>query len=90
MAMPRDLEILSTRAFDHIEQRPECLLLTQSGYARPSVHPGPNAEDTYRADHSIGMGVARRRVFESGAHAGIPNYDAWSFNPIAIAPSSGE
>jgi hypothetical protein len=31
MAMPRELEILSRRAIDHIEQRPECLLLTLSG-----------------------------------------------------------
>jgi hypothetical protein len=30
MAMPRELEILSTRIFDHIEQRPECPLLADT------------------------------------------------------------
>jgi hypothetical protein len=27
---------------------------------------------------------------KAGAPAGIPNYDAWSFNPFAIVPSFGE
>jgi hypothetical protein len=32
MAMPRELEILSGLAIDHIKQRPECALLAQSGH----------------------------------------------------------